>query len=181
MDEPQHFAITGVESVQNVLTELTDLAGKMEPPLALDIQVLDVDQKSIIVAEVPECDFLHKPCFYKPSGMQAGSFLRVGNQNRRMTPYEIYTFMVGRGQPIFDRELVKAATFSDLDEKQVQAYLEHIQRTRSNIWNRLRLGEKDPIDQLSALDVLTKENGKTTQLWPGCWCSEPGHRNFILR
>jgi ATP-dependent DNA helicase RecG len=90
VDEAQRFALAGVENIQIVITELTDLAGKMEPPLALDIQVVEVDHKSIIVAEVPECDFQYKPCFYKPSGMQTGSFLRVGNQNRRMTPYEIY-------------------------------------------------------------------------------------------
>ncbi|HEX7567188.1 MAG TPA: ATP-binding protein [Anaerolineaceae bacterium] len=87
VDESQRFTLTGIENVQGVLTEMTDLAGKMEPPLSLDIQVIDIDHKSIIVAEVAECDFLHKPCFYRPSGMQSGSFLRVGNQNRRITQY----------------------------------------------------------------------------------------------
>ncbi len=99
MDESERFALTGVENVQGVLTELTDLAGKMESPLSLDIQVIDIDQKSIIVAEVPECDFQYKPCYYKPAGMQSGSFLRVGNQSRHLTPYEIFTFQVGGGQP----------------------------------------------------------------------------------
>ena len=158
VDESQQFALTGVENVQGVLTELTDLASKMEPPLSLDIQVVDVDHKSVIVAEVPECDFRYKPCFYKPSGIQVGSFLRVGNQNRHMTPYEVFTFIIGHGQPTFDRELVKAASISDLDEKQFQPYLERIQRNRSNIWNRLRLSDKDVVNQLVALDVLGKDN-----------------------
>ncbi|MHC1733444.1 MAG: ATP-binding protein [Bacteroidales bacterium] len=158
VDEAHRFTLTGVENVQVVLTELTDLASKMDPPLSLDIQVIDVDQKSIIIAEVPECDFQYRPCYYKPAGMQSGSFLRVGNQSRRMTPYEIYTFIVGRGQPVFDRELVKTAFLSDLDEKQIQTYLERIQKMRSNIWNRLRLGDKDLTDQLLALDVLGQEN-----------------------
>jgi ATP-dependent DNA helicase RecG len=154
VDESQQFALTGVENVHSVLTELTDLASKMEPPLSLDIQMVDVDHKSVIVIEVPECDFRFKPCFYKPSGIQAGSFLRVGNQNRHMTPYEVFTFIIGHGQPTFDHELVKAASISDLDEKHFQPYLESIQRNRSNIWNRLRLGDKDLVNQLVALDVL---------------------------
>jgi ATP-dependent DNA helicase RecG len=158
IDESQGFALTGVENVQGVLTELTDLASKMEPLLSLDIQVIDVDHKTVMIAEVPECDFRYRPCFYKPSGLQSGSFLRVGNQSRHMTPYEVFTFMVGRGQPTFDRELVKVASIADLDEKQVQAYLDRIQRTRSNIWNRLRLGDKDLTDRLLALDVLGKEH-----------------------
>jgi ATP-dependent DNA helicase RecG len=158
IDESQGFALTGVENVQGVLTELTDLASKMEPPLSLDIQVIDVDHKTVMIAEVPECDFRYRPCFYKPSGLQSGSFLRVGNQSRRMTPYEVFTFMIGRGQPTFDRELVKVASIADLDEKQVQAYMDRIQRTRSNIWNRLRLGDKDLTDRLLALDVLGKDH-----------------------
>ena len=158
IDESQRFALTGVENVQGVITELTDLASKMEPPLSLDIQVINVDHKTVIVAEVPECDFRYRPCFYKPAGMQSGSFLRVGNQTRRMTPYEVFTLMVGRGQPTFDRELAKAASVADLDEKQVQVYLDRIQRTRGSIWNRLRLGDKDLIDQLLSLDVLGRDN-----------------------
>jgi ATP-dependent DNA helicase RecG len=157
IDESEGFRLTGVENVQGVLTELTDLAGKMEPPLSLDIQVIETDQKSVIVVEVPECDFRYRPCFYKPSGMQSGSFLRVGNQSRHMTPYEVFTFMVGRGQPTFDRELIKTASISDLDAKQIQTYLDRIQRTRSNIWGRLRLGDKEQADQLLALDVLGRD------------------------
>lgn len=157
IDESQGFRLTGVDNVQGVLTELTDIASKMEPPLSLDIQVIETDQKSVIVVEVPECDFRYRPCFYKPSGMQSGSFLRVGNQSRHMTPYEVFTFMVGRGQPTFDRELIKTASISDLDEKQIQTYLDRIQRTRSNIWSRLRLGDKEQADQLLALDVLGRD------------------------
>lgn len=68
MDETQQFTLTGVDNVQSVLSSLTDLASKMEPPLSLDIQVIDVGQKSIIVAEVPECGFQHKPCYYNRQG-----------------------------------------------------------------------------------------------------------------
>jgi ATP-dependent DNA helicase RecG len=35
IDESQKFCLTGVEAVQIVMTELTDLAGKMIPPLSL--------------------------------------------------------------------------------------------------------------------------------------------------
>ena len=36
VDESQGFHLTGVEAVQTVLSELTDLASKMVPSLALD-------------------------------------------------------------------------------------------------------------------------------------------------
>jgi ATP-dependent DNA helicase RecG len=157
IDESQNFTITGVENVQTVMTELTDVASKMEPPVSLDIQVVIVNQLSLIVVEVPECDFRYKPCFYKPAGMQSGAYLRVGNQNRKMTNYEIHSFINGRGQPAFDREMVKSATIEDLDHNQLRNYLDRIQRTRNNIWNRLRLGEKNLNQQLLELDLVAEE------------------------
>jgi ATP-dependent DNA helicase RecG len=159
IDESQNFAITGVENVQTVITELTNIAGNMEPPLSLDIQVVEVNQQSLIVVEVPECDFRYKPCYYKPSGMQTGAYQRVGNQNRRMTPYEIHSSIDGRGQPTFDRNIVKTVSIQDLDHNLLQNYLDHIKRTRTNIWNRLRLNEKDFTQQLQALDIITEEKG----------------------
>ena len=90
IDETQGFRLAGVEAVQTVISELTDLAGKMMPPLALDVTPVEIDGKTIVVVEVPECEYQHKPCHYGPSGLQSGSFLRVGNQNRRMSAYEVF-------------------------------------------------------------------------------------------
>ena len=90
LDESQGFRLAGVEAAQTVISELTDLVGKMVPPLALEITPIEIEGKTVIVVDAPECNYQHKPCHYGPSGMQGGSFLRVGNQNRHMSAYERY-------------------------------------------------------------------------------------------
>ena len=64
VDETTQFAVTGVEDVQTVLTELTTLSARMMPPVSLDVAVVEEEEKQVIVAEVPECDYLYKPCCY---------------------------------------------------------------------------------------------------------------------
>jgi ATP-dependent DNA helicase RecG len=157
IDENQGFCLTGVEAVQTVMTELTDLAGKMVPPLTLEVTTVEIEGKTAIVVEVPECDYQHKPCYYGPSGMQGGSFLRVGNQNRHMSAYEVFSFMTGRGQPTFDQELVKKAGLEDLDQDALEAYFTRLKQNRRALWQRLHLEEKDLVERLLALDVLRRD------------------------
>jgi len=159
LDETKGFVPTGVRNVQQVLTELSDMAAKMVPPLRLEPCVVEVEGQQIIVTEVPECPYDQKPCHFGPAGLNSGSYIRVGNTNRRMTDYEIFTFVSGRGQPIFDQEIVRQATLDDLDPQQVTAYLEHIRRDNPRLWQRLRLDEKGQDEQLSALGLAAQVNG----------------------
>jgi ATP-dependent DNA helicase RecG len=160
VDESQGFRLAGVEAVQTVISELTDLAGKMIPPLALEITPAEIENKTAIVVDVPECDYQHKPCHYGPSGMQAGSFLRVGNQNRHMSAYEVFTFVTGRGQPTFDQELVQKASIEDLDQVALEAYFNRLKQSRRGLWQRLRLEEKDLAGRLLALEILGRDGEK---------------------
>lgn len=160
IDESQGFGLTGVEAVQTVISELTDLAAKMIPPLALEVTPVEIEGKTVIVAEVPECDYQHKPCHYGPSGMQGGSFLRVGNQNRRMSAYEVFTFVTGRGQPTFDQVLVERASIDDLDQAALESYFNRLKQTRRGLWQRLRLDEKDLTERLLALEILSRDCDK---------------------
>jgi ATP-dependent DNA helicase RecG len=157
VEESQGFRLAGVEVAQTVISELTDLAGKMVPPLALEITPVEIEGKTAIVVVVPECDYQHKPCHYGPSGMQGGSFLRVGNQNRHMLAYEVFTFVTGRGQPTFDQELVKKASIEDLDQAALEAYFSHLKQSRRGLWQRLRMDEKDLAERLLALEILGRD------------------------
>lgn len=159
LDESRQFALTGVQDVQGVLASLSDLAGKMQPPLALDTAVIEVEGRPAIVAEVPECDYRHKPCYYSPAGLQKGSYLRVGNVNRRMTEYEIFSFLSSRGQPTFDREPVLEAGVEDLDADLLQAYWERLRQRRPKLWERLRFEGKDLLQRLATLRLAVRVNG----------------------
>ena len=60
----------------------------------------------MVAVEVPEVAYDQKPCYHRPHGLHDGSFIRVGNSTRRMSDYEIYSFMSSRTQPTFDEEPV---------------------------------------------------------------------------
>jgi ATP-dependent DNA helicase RecG len=160
LDEEQGFTAVGVADPQERLAELTNVASNMIPPLRLAPVVIYVDDEPLIVFEVPECDYLRKPCYYEPAGMNSGSYIRVGNSNRRMTDYEIFTYVSSRGQPQYDQEPVRSATIEDLDAEKVGDYLAQIKRGRTQLWRRLRMDEKALSDQLCALDLATQTNGE---------------------
>jgi len=147
-----------------------DVAANMEPALRLDALVVPVEGKHIIVAEVPECAYTHKPCFYKPAGMNAGSYIRAGNTNRQMTDYEIFSYVSGRSQPTFDQEPVRQATLDDLDQERVQAHLNKLRRDHPQLWDRLRMSDKPLADQLCAINVAIRTNGAVHPTLAGLLC-----------
>lgn len=159
LDERQNFAAVGVAEPQQRLAELGDMASRMIPPLRLAPMVAHVEDKPVIVFEVPECPYQHKPCHYGPNGMNSGSYIRVSNSSRRMTDYEIFTYVSSRGQPTYDREPVCSATLENLDREIVTDYLAQVKREQPRRWRRLRLDEKSFSEQLQALNLAVRSNG----------------------
>ena len=158
IDETKRFAVSGVEDVQRVLEALGDIATKMVPPLPLDACVVKVEGRPVIVVEVPECDYRQKPCYYGPAGLQKGAYIRVGNTNRRMTEYEVFSFLSNRGQPAFDQEPVREASLEDLDQELIAVYFDRVKNRSPQLWQRLRLDEKDWVEKLIALNLAVRVN-----------------------
>lgn len=102
----------------------------MEPALRPEFTVAKVNDKTIVTVEVSALPAEQKPCFYKPAGLQKGSYIRVGNTNRQMSDYEIFSYISSRTQPTFDEELMQPATLDDLSREKLDEYLEQLRRTR---------------------------------------------------
>jgi ATP-dependent DNA helicase RecG len=158
LDEARGFAAVGVGDPQQTLAELSDQASRMRPPLRLTPAVVQVEGTPIIVFEVPECDYRQKPCHYGPVGMNSGSYIRVGNTNRQMTDYEIFTYVSSRGQPTYDREPTRSATVEDLDRDLLEEYMKQVKREKPRLWERLRLDEKPFAERLCALNIAVQAN-----------------------
>jgi ATP-dependent DNA helicase RecG len=158
LDEARGFAAVGVGDPQQTLAELSDQDSRMRPPLRVTPAVVQVEGEPIIVFEVPECDYRRKPCHYGPAGMNSGSYIRVGNTNRQMTDYEIFTYVSSRGQPTYDREPARSATIEDLDRDLLEGYMKQVKREKPRLWERLRLGEKPFAERLCALDIAIRVN-----------------------
>jgi ATP-dependent DNA helicase RecG len=85
--------------------------------------VEEIESWIVVAVEVPEVASDQKPCYHRPHHLQEGSFIRVGNSTRRMSDYEVYSFISSRTQPKFDAQPILEATLADLDRGKLEEYL----------------------------------------------------------
>lgn len=131
LDEAQDFRVTGVFNAQRLQEEISHLASsEMEPALRPVFTVERMDDKMVVAVEVAAVPVDRKPCYYRPAGLQGGSYIRVGNTNRRMSDYEIFGYTSSRAQPRFDEDPVQEATLADLDKTKMDAYLRQLRKMK---------------------------------------------------
>ncbi len=105
---------------------------EMEPALRPEIQFFDIEGKSLILAEIPELPGDKKPCYYRPQGLINGSYLRVGDSNRKMNAYELHAIEEAKGQPRQDLEPIAGTGIKDLDADLLQGFLRRIRSKGKN-------------------------------------------------
>jgi ATP-dependent DNA helicase RecG len=132
LDEDAGFRVVGVGNPRKLQEDLSGLAAQMEPPLRPSFSVEELDGGIVVAVEVPEISYDQKPSYHRPHGLHEGSFIRVGNSTRRMSDYEIYSFISSRTQPKFDAEPIIEATPEDLDRGKLDEYLAQQRKARSN-------------------------------------------------
>ena len=156
LKESGDFGVVGVCNAHRLQEEISHLASsEMEPPLRVKFTVETVERKTIVVVEVPEVPPQGRPCYYKPAGLQKGSYIRVGNTNRKMTDYEIFGYVSSRAQPTFDEEPIREAEMEDLDREKLDEYLATLRKTRPQAGYLSR-----PFEQvLRQLRIVRKVNG----------------------
>jgi len=154
LDETADFSIVGVGDAHRLQEEITSLASdNMEPALRPEFTVDEIDGETVVAAEIDEVPASRKPCFYKNAGLPKGAYLRVGNTNRRMTEYEVFGYLSGRGQPTDDENIVLDASLEDLDNSLIETYIERLRQIRpragflksgkEEIYLRLRIAAQD--------------------------------------
>jgi ATP-dependent DNA helicase RecG len=132
LDEDAGFKVVGVGNPRKLQEDLSGLAAQMEPPLRPSFSVEEIEGETLVAVEVPEVSYDQKPCYHRPHHLQEGSFIRVGNSTRRMSDYEIYSFVSSRTQPKFDAEPILEATLEDLDRGKLEEYLALQRKARPN-------------------------------------------------
>jgi len=131
LDEQTHFQTVGVEDAARLQADIASLCySEMEPALRPDFIVDTFEGKTIVAAELDGVPAFRKPCYYKPAGINGGSYIRVGNSNRRMSEYEIFSCMSNRLQPTFDRKPVLDATIENLDIDALNDWIGRLKKAR---------------------------------------------------
>lgn len=78
----------------------------------------------IVVIEVEASEYVHR-------NIRGDTFLRIGDENRKLGPFEARELEYDKGQSVYDGSPVPGASKEDLDERLVGAYLRRV-RARTN-------------------------------------------------
>lgn len=154
LSEKENFSVCGVSDAQAIITGVSEQAKQMEPPLRLLFTTVQIDGKTVVSAEIPECEVERRPCFDVRKGRVRGSYVRVGNVDEPMSEYEIYSYEVFRKRHRFDMEAVEASAGTELSSAFLEQYFSKVQSTKKNLAQLTR----EQILQLQGICV----DGKTT-------------------
>lgn len=130
LDEKTNFTAVGVVDPAKLSADIASTCSdEMEPPLRPLIGIHEFEGVKLVVVEVPEIDRNQKPCFYRGSGITQGSYIRVGDGDRRLTSYEVQMMLSSRGQPRDDEQATETGIGS-LDDSLVRRLVERLRATR---------------------------------------------------
>lgn len=56
------------------------------------LTVCEIDDKIVISAEIPGVEITERPVYYAGAGKVNGSYVRVADGDKPMTPFEVYSY-----------------------------------------------------------------------------------------
>ena len=133
MDEASNFEITGVYDPQDLQKKVMEQSLQMEPVVRPLFTVARIDDKTVVSAEISECELSEKPCFYKGTGRLRGSFTRVGESDLPMTEYEVYSYEAYKKRIHDELRTTERAKVQHLSMDLVHEYLIQLRRQKPNL------------------------------------------------
>ena len=133
IDENQSFKEVGVYDAQDLQKKLMEIGESMTPAVRPVLSVFDRDGMVFVTAEIPPLDITDRPCFKTAKGRLKGSYVRVGDADKPMTEYEVYSYEAFRRKYRDDIRPVEGATLAALDSEQLERYMALRRKNRPNL------------------------------------------------
>lgn len=133
LDEKQNFAKVGVYDAQDLQKKLMEVGEGMTPVVRPILSVYSEDDLVFVAAEIPPLDLADRPCFKSARGRLKGSFVRVGDADKPMTEYEVYSYEAYRKKNRDDIRTIEEATIAALEPTQLEHYLLKRKLDRPNL------------------------------------------------
>lgn len=127
------FSVCGVYDAADIQKKIMEQSIQMEPEVRPLCTVAVVDGKTVVSAEIQEIDSFQKPCFYKGVGRLKGSYVRVGDGDRRMTEYEVYSFEAFRQKIQDELRTIDDAELSEIETNSMTKYLIMLKDKKPNL------------------------------------------------
>lgn len=123
LDEKANFAKVGVYDSQDLQRKVMEYGEQMTPVVRPVFTVYEEDGKVFVSAEIPPVDITERPCFKTAKGRMQGSYIRVGDADKPMTEYEVYSYEAFRKKYRDDIRPVEQVRVQDLDQDRLAQYV----------------------------------------------------------
>lgn len=133
LDEKSGFAKVGVYDAQDLERKVMEYCEQMTPIVRPQFTELDEYGLTFVSAEIPPIDIAERPCFKTAKGRLHGSYIRVGDGDKPMTEYEVYSYEAFRKKYQDDIRPAEIASLQSLDMPKVEEFLALKRRARPNL------------------------------------------------
>lgn len=166
VDESDDYAIKGVYNPQDLQKKVTEQCKQMEPSVRALFTVCEINDKTIVSAEIPGVDISKRPVFYKGVGRIKGSYVRVGESDEPMSEYEIYSYEAFRNRTRDDIRVVEGASFKLINKERMNQYLEAVRNERKNLYDNVSESEILEFMGIAKDNALTLAGLMTFSMYP---------------
>lgn len=133
LDERSDFAKVGVYDAQDLQKKVMEHCEQLTPVIRPVFTVYDEDGLVFVSAEIPPLDVAERPCFKTAKGRLHGAYIRVGDADKPMTEYEVYSYEAFRKKYQDDIRPAERASAQSLDMVKVEEYLAKKKYARPNL------------------------------------------------
>lgn len=166
VDESDDYAIKGVYNPQDLQKKVTEQCKQMEPSVRALFTVCEINDKTIVSAEIPGVDISKRPVFYKGVGRIKGSYVRVGESDEPMSEYEIYSYEAFRNRTRDDIRVVEGASLKLINKERMNQYLEAVRNERKNLYDNVSESEIFEFMGIAKDNALTLAGLMTFSIYP---------------
>ena len=123
VDENEDYFVCGVYDAADLMKQVDAQCQQMTPIVRPLFTVTQLEEQTVVSAEIQEVDNADKPCFYSGVGRLKGSYIRSGDGDRLMTEYEVYSFEAFRKRIQDELRISERAEINDMKTKAFELYL----------------------------------------------------------
>ena len=133
IDETDGYALCGVYDAADLIKRVEAQCQEMTPVIRPLFTAAQLNDKTVVSAEIQEIDNADKPCFYSGAGRLRGSYIRSGDADRLMTEYEVYSYEAFKKKIQDELRVSERAVLSDIQTNAFEMFINLVRMKKPNL------------------------------------------------